>query len=418
VLDQEIAYAQSAGINYFIYNWAAPPPSLKPGPSMARLLHQRSAKRNLVKMAYLGFGGCLESCGSYPTPADSCREMKESYYQKVNIAGVARPLVFTWPVNAAREVKGLRDACRALGAGDPYVVYTDFNMHPEKAAAAANAQGADAVTSYPVVAGAANEPYENLAARGVRLLTDYETHAKRYGKDVVPFTTAGWDPRPIHYGGYGDQLTPPMYSETTFGWRIGQEVWNAARWSSMHAGGVSKARSSVIYAWNEFSEGGWLCPTRNPATGQPDIDRVLYVGKARRGGTRNFATAAGATARASSTLPGFSANAARDGNEATAWQCNQTSDCWLELAWPAPVTFDKIVLSEYGDRITRFSIEAWNGSAWEQIVWDSGADGHHVGPHRFLNVFYNKTTTRVRLSIPEAKDRPIIYELGVYRVMP
>jgi hypothetical protein len=38
------------------------------------------------------------------------------------------------------------------------------------------------------------------------------------------------------------------------------------------------ANSVIIYAWNEFDEGGWLCPTLG-ANGKPDTSRIEAVGK-------------------------------------------------------------------------------------------------------------------------------------------
>lgn len=45
-------------------------------------------------------------------------------------------------------------------------------------------------------------------------------------------------------------------------------------------GGSERGASFAViaYAWNEFDEGGWLCPTRS-ADGQPDTRRIGAIGQ-------------------------------------------------------------------------------------------------------------------------------------------
>ncbi len=39
---------------------------------------------------------------------------------------------------------------------------------------------------------------------------------------------------------------------------------------------AGEANAVIIYAWNEFDEGGWICPTLSEGTGRLDaIRRVL-----------------------------------------------------------------------------------------------------------------------------------------------
>lgn len=52
--------------------------------------------------------------------------------------------------------------------------------------------GMDAISNYTVFAGASDEPYQNMAARGVGV---WNAHAATTLK-VNPFVGVGWDPRP------------------------------------------------------------------------------------------------------------------------------------------------------------------------------------------------------------------------------
>jgi hypothetical protein len=45
---------------------------------------------------------------------------------------------------------------------------------------------------------------------------------------------------------------------------------------------VCPAKSVLIYAWNEFAEGGWLVPTRTPS-GEPDTERLDAIRRVLKG---------------------------------------------------------------------------------------------------------------------------------------
>jgi len=62
----------------------------------------------------------------------------------------------------------------------------------------------------------------------------------------------GWDGRPRNYAGAWYEPAKP--AEVADAVKCALD-WNRANPNTARAGTV------LIYAWNEYDEGGWLCPT-------------------------------------------------------------------------------------------------------------------------------------------------------------
>lgn len=107
-------------------------------------------------------------------------------------------------------------------------------------------------------------------------------------------------------------------------------------------------------------------------------------------------------------------SAALDGNPDTFWTAPAGSHhSALEASFPAPVTFNRVLTMERlndGQRIQKYSIDIWTGSAWKTIV-----AGQAIG-HKKIDVFPAVTATRVRLNILSSTDAAAIRELQLYNV--
>ena len=79
----------------------------------------------------------------------------------------------------------------------------------------------------------------------------------------IPCLSAGWGRRPWEEGpnpkccGYRRDRTPAAF---------GQFLQSAIDWMDQHPEQTTKERLVLVYAWNEFGEGGYIAPTR----GDPD----------------------------------------------------------------------------------------------------------------------------------------------------
>ncbi len=137
----------------------------------------------------------------------------------------------------------------------PYFIVMEFK--PEKAAHWANVFGFDAISTYATHPGNKGT-YRDLIEHTMK----YWEEAKKTGKTVVPVVMAGWDPRPRA------ELPAPwqtdkyienakkVYFDNADPEQVGDFIRKAIKWAK-----DSRSPAIIIYAWNEFSEGGWIMPT-------------------------------------------------------------------------------------------------------------------------------------------------------------
>lgn len=273
--EREMQYAIDAGIDYFAYCWYG---ELKPEDgkdftpvevrrenvcdphvwelATARQLHAKSKLRDKLKM-------CAILVTLHPL-ADAeveslARAMKEPWYQTAQ----GRPLLYLFGGKGKGLLPRIRKACRAVGAGDPYAVVLAGRKFPSD-----GDEGVQAISAY--VDGAHGvDIFAETAARG------RESNAQRVatGMDVIPTFTLGWDPRPrlehpVPWCGYAKDryMRPATESE----WL--KEAASFADWVKTNRKSCPTGHI-LSFAWNEFEEGGWICPTWRP-DGPPDTSRV------------------------------------------------------------------------------------------------------------------------------------------------
>jgi alpha-L-fucosidase len=140
----------------------------------------------------------------------------------------------------------------------------------------------------------------------------------------------------------------------------------------------------VIYYASVGRNGALLLnipPDRRGLFAELDVQRLNEFGKALR---RIFAhdLTSGCSIRASSSASGSPVNCV-DGNPDTFWMAEEKDrQPELTLEFEKSVMFDQIVLQEsldVGQRVEKFSVEAWNGETWQSI-----AEGTTIGYKRIL----------------------------------
>lgn len=139
----------------------------------------------------------------------------------------------------------------------PYLVVMTYDVNGAKSLA--DAAGLDAISAYAFQRGDDRAPYSKLTS-DLEAFWEIQRSTKAA---VVPLAMAGWDRRPRvenpvpweHFGG-----TMEKYYETATPEQVAAHVRTAVKWVQDHAASCP-AQAVVIYAWNEFDEGGWLCPT-------------------------------------------------------------------------------------------------------------------------------------------------------------
>jgi len=283
VVDREIGYARAAGIDYWAWCHYDPTSdeAIKLHMNDVLNLYRASAKRSWVN--YCLIGGSYAATRRWPAAVDEYVAMfSEPNYQKVM---GNRPLLYYFMAEAivphwgsaarAREALDLlRARCVQAGLGPAYVVGLCF--WPDKGAQALEDAGFDAMGSYcnPGAAEGKEHPYADLAA----LNRWFWNACRETGKPFVPSVNSGWDYRPLIGPEFpdrnprGDWYLPPTPAE------LADHVRSAADFVRDNRG-ICQANTFLIYAWNEFAEGGWICPTKSEGTARLDaIARALRPG--------------------------------------------------------------------------------------------------------------------------------------------
>lgn len=287
VVDQEIAFAQAGGIDYFAFLLYEENTCMSQGLS----LYLSSARRRDVNFCAIASANTFGARASWQAGVDRIvRLMKEPGYQTV--CG-GRPLLYLFRIEdkwiqawGGREgalllFGGLRASARAAGLGEPYfVVMSDGSAESGKRAA--DALGAQALSDYARQKNAAGAPYSELAATARAF---WEACAAT-GAEVVPLVMAGWDRRPrVEHpvpwepwqkpdAGLDKYYVAPTPAE------LAGHLREAMGWAEARPA-QCPAQTVIVYAWNEHDEGGWLCPTLG-ADKRPDASRLEAVAAMRK----------------------------------------------------------------------------------------------------------------------------------------
>ena len=266
--DDELRHAITAGIDYFAYCWYDRTPTeghVTDGDAKtadghlqeltkARLMHLASDLKSQI-------GLCAILVTSHPYSDTELEEllktMQEPYYEKVE----GRPIVYLFPGAWEPLLERLQMLCQAAGYVRPYAVLLErWETPPEQLAKV------DALSDYSgMLTGTTWEELVEDMNRG----NDFRV---AQGKPVIPHFATGWDPSPRI------EHPVPWCSYPALNYAAAaspEQLLNGARqfkeWLQAHADACPTGQL-LVFAWNEFEEGGWICPTWKP-NGCPDTAR-------------------------------------------------------------------------------------------------------------------------------------------------
>jgi hypothetical protein len=260
VMDQEIEYARVAGLDYWAFvMYSADNPQTRGGLD----LYLRSAQRTHLRFAMIvqpyTFGD-----------ADIARLI--GYFASGNYQTVAggRPLVFMlgprtvgdpeWP-NVKAGVHKLRTAALHAGTKTPYIVHLWGWDH---ARAVVDWLGLDALGAYSLNFDDRAAPYSTLARKTESKWDEW----RATGANVVPLVTAGWDRRPrvehpVSWEKRDQRDAMDFYYESPTPEELARHLRAALDWCARYPS-AADASTVLLYAWNEYDEGGWLAPSLWP----------------------------------------------------------------------------------------------------------------------------------------------------------
>jgi hypothetical protein len=268
--DRELSYAIEAGIDYLSYVFYPEEGSKAHAPTSpsdcshkvyelnyARKMHEKSALRDKIGMAAF-VGAHTFAQADYIRLATL---LKQPYYEKVD----GRPIVYFFRLEP-EYVHGILDAVSKVGGEKP-LFFAYFNYTPETAPLV------DGCTAY--ACGPSNiHTHRELVDVAIK---DNLERSKKAALTVPLFPT-GWDPSPrvdlkspwVDYPNepYAKTAAPAELVE-------GAKRFAAAIKESENLSGTFFGHIQM-FAWNEFEEGGFICPTYNEDL-SVNTDRVKAV---------------------------------------------------------------------------------------------------------------------------------------------
>jgi hypothetical protein len=288
IIEQEIAYAERAGLNYWAFV------DYGDHPELTIALRRYRAARDKHGLCYclVEEGGLLDSRGTNYWPA-LIEHFKDPNYQTVLDR---RPLLYVFKATerlGQPEWQQLGDAAVAAGLRRPYLVMMGWN--PEKDARRIEALGFDAISAY-ARGGSYTMDQPAYARQCDAIRRDRWDKCARLRLPSVTFASAGWDTRPRNERpppwkasqrvGATPDNTPPALQKplidavTATPEELANHLREAVDWTQRNRD-LNPSQAIIIYAWNENDEGGWLIPTLG-ANGQPNTERIEAVGRVLR----------------------------------------------------------------------------------------------------------------------------------------
>ena len=288
VMDKEILYAAEAGIDYWSFNYRAwprdPPADFAWGRLRMHEFHLASPHKDRIRFCLMLQDNLLgpsrtkhpEAARRYDyvkewdtTASELVAIFKQEVYQKVF---TNRPLLYVFaaskfdyfesPKDMKRGLELLAQKSKDAGLGKPYVVAMTW-LGNEGGQWFTQA-GYDALSGYaaPIHPDIDRKTY---SGHPYRMLAEanrvYWDACRITGRPVIPVVNEGWDERPhfVSLNPHYDRPKGAWFSRGTDD-EVVSNIEAACRWV-LNNQESCESQSILIYAWNEFTEGGWLCPT-------------------------------------------------------------------------------------------------------------------------------------------------------------
>ncbi len=272
-MNSEIQLAASAGIDYWAFDYYGASDPM----NNALQLYLQSPIHNLVNFALIDAAGWGATLSNYQAAMQQrAALMAQPTYQTVEgnrtlyyVMAPSAQIVNQWwggdPANMKAAIDALRADVIAQTGANPYIVVMGS---PAQAASFAQEIGADGISAYAITGGDQNGSFQTLTNK-----TEAGWNAELgTGQSVIPTVMTGWDPsprrlNPVPWGADGTST----YTKAT-PQQIAAQLSDALAWIMSHPD--STAGTALVYAWNEFDEGGWLAPTYVADNPQGDMSRL------------------------------------------------------------------------------------------------------------------------------------------------
>lgn len=256
--DRELTYAIEANIDYFAYVWYTKRTNFSDENvsetakhvhelTYIRDLHIESSLNTKIKMCAILSAHPITDEELY----DLALTMQKPFYQYMDKS----PLVYVYSGYNKELIERLNSACEKAGTPRPYsVIFTNNNP----ASDGETYENADGVSAYCIPTEFSDCPTtDDFCKETVRL----NELMLSYKLPLVPMFSTGWNPSPridvpVPWYGYANKL----YSPASEPEHIEKSAYELANWIKDKN---ITPKHILTFAWNEFEEGGFICPTLN-----------------------------------------------------------------------------------------------------------------------------------------------------------
>lgn len=287
VVEQEIAYAAQAGLNYWAFVDYCDEASAM---HLALKRYLAAPDKRGVRYCFVEEGARLDKVGAQGW-GRLVEHFRHPDYQTV-MGG--RPLLFVFvkPTKLGKaDWDELKRQTIAAGMKNPYLVLMGWS--PAEDAKAMTALGFDAISAY-ARGGSYSMTQPSYAEQCAMIRRDRWEKCRLLRLPSVTFASTGWDTRPRNerpppwctWVTATPDPTPPaqqkplLDSVTATSDELAAHLREAVAWTKANRD-LNPANVMIIYGWNEHDEGGWLQPTLG-LDGRPDEARVRALGKVLR----------------------------------------------------------------------------------------------------------------------------------------
>ncbi|GEM_PF-708110 len=243
-MDTDLQIAKEAGIDYFAYVYYSPQLS---GIGEVIDLHLNSPNKSDVDYCFIVAGNRWNS--------DVINDLVTNHFSDSSYKKVLnnRPLVYLLrdgdEDGISCQMNSLIAQANAAGF-NPYLVGMGSDSF--------SGVSLDARSDY-FVTEKNGVPFSDLVAKA-----ESQWDILKATDNVVPMVTTGYDPRPRNNANnpvnWGGDIPSNFYAAKGTPQEIANHLAASLTWINQNSNKAS-ANTVLMYAWNEFDEGGWICPT-------------------------------------------------------------------------------------------------------------------------------------------------------------